>query len=133
MKAEEREIRRKQRVLNHAVESGNVAKTCRYFGIPRSLFYRWRNAYPPFSTYFAMAYCQRFLKPSPVYLHDWSQARIRPKTDLDCFVLDYSTNEIASPWTALGAISYSRPGGASPICYDTDVTDAMVEAYREQF
>ena len=45
MKAEEREIRRKQRVLNHAVESGNVAKTCRYFGIPRSLFYRWRNAY----------------------------------------------------------------------------------------
>ena len=45
MKAEEREIRRKQRVLNHAVESGNVAKTCRYFGMPRSLFYRWRNAY----------------------------------------------------------------------------------------
>ena len=44
MKAEEREIRRKQRVLNHAVESGNVAKTCRYFGIPRSV-YRWRNAY----------------------------------------------------------------------------------------
>ena len=37
MKAEEREIRRKQRVLNHAVESGNVAKTCRYFGMPRSL------------------------------------------------------------------------------------------------
>jgi len=27
MKAEEREIRRKRRVLEHAVESGNVAKT----------------------------------------------------------------------------------------------------------
>ena len=45
MKAEEREIRRKRRVLEHAVESGNVAKTCRYFGVPRSSFYRWRNAY----------------------------------------------------------------------------------------
>jgi hypothetical protein len=36
MKADEREIRRKRRVLEHADESGNVAKTCRYFGIPRS-------------------------------------------------------------------------------------------------
>ncbi len=45
MKAAEREIRRKRRVLEHAVENGNVAKTCRYFGVPRSSFYRWRNAY----------------------------------------------------------------------------------------
>ena len=45
MKADEREIRRKRRVLEHADESGNVAKTCRYFGIPRSSFYRWRNVY----------------------------------------------------------------------------------------
>ena len=28
--------------------------------------------------------------------------------------------------------AYSRPGGASPLCYTTDVTDAMVQAYREQ-
>jgi len=34
-----------RRVLEHAVASGNVAKTCRYFGIPRSSFYRWRNVY----------------------------------------------------------------------------------------
>ena len=46
MKAEESEIRRKRRVLEHAGESGNVAKTCRYFGVPRTSFYRWRNAYP---------------------------------------------------------------------------------------
>jgi len=45
MKAEERETRRKRRILEHAVESGNVAKTCRYFSVPRSSFYRWRNAY----------------------------------------------------------------------------------------
>jgi transposase InsO family protein len=45
VKAEESEIRRKRRVLEHATESGNVAKTCRYFGVPRSSFYRWRDAY----------------------------------------------------------------------------------------
>ena len=45
MNANDREIRRKQRILEHAVESGNVAKTCRYFGILRSLFYLWRNTY----------------------------------------------------------------------------------------
>jgi len=33
MRAEESEIRRKRRVLEHAGESGNVAKTCRYFGV----------------------------------------------------------------------------------------------------
>ncbi len=40
-----REVNRKLRILNHAEESGNIAKTCRYFGIPRSLFYVWREAY----------------------------------------------------------------------------------------
>jgi transposase len=42
---DEREVRRKLRILNHAVISGNIAKTCRHFGIPRSVFYLWRNAY----------------------------------------------------------------------------------------
>ncbi len=45
MRAAEREIRRKRQVLEHAVERGNVARTCRYFGVPRTSFYRWRNAY----------------------------------------------------------------------------------------
>jgi transposase-like protein len=45
MTAEEREIRRKRRILDHAVQSRNIAKTCRYFGVPRSLFYVWRNGY----------------------------------------------------------------------------------------
>lgn len=26
--------------------------------------------------------------------------------------------------------AYSRPGGASPICYDKDVTQAMIDNYR---
>jgi len=48
MTTDEREVNRKLRILNHANQSGNIAKTCRYFGIPRSLFYVWRNAYREF-------------------------------------------------------------------------------------
>jgi len=43
--AEHRDISRKLRVLNHATESGNVSRTCRYFGISRETFYQWRNAF----------------------------------------------------------------------------------------
>ena len=28
--------------------------------------------------------------------------------------------------------AYSRPGGASPLCYESDVTGEMVEAYRNR-
>ena len=45
MTTDEKEIRRKLRVLEHAQDSGNIAKTCRYFGMPRSLFYLWLAAY----------------------------------------------------------------------------------------
>jgi transposase InsO family protein len=45
MTNDQREIRRKLRVLEHANECGNVQKTCRHFGIGRSSFYRWRDAY----------------------------------------------------------------------------------------
>jgi transposase InsO family protein len=33
------------RVLRHAAESGNVARTCRRFGISRKSFYKWRGRY----------------------------------------------------------------------------------------
>ena len=39
------DIKRKLRVLNYALEIGNVAKTCRYFGISRETFYQWKRAY----------------------------------------------------------------------------------------
>ena len=29
-----------------------------------------------------------------------------------------------------GRSAYSRPGGYSPICYDRDVTPAMIQSYR---
>ncbi|MBG6174258.1 transposase-like protein [Labrenzia sp. EL_208] len=45
MSKDQREIQRKLRILRHAEEIGHVAKTCRYFGVGRSSFYRWREAY----------------------------------------------------------------------------------------
>ena len=42
MPQEERDIRRKIKVLEHACSSGNVSKTCRYFGISRETYYCWR-------------------------------------------------------------------------------------------
>ena len=45
MSNEEGEIRPELRVLEHADQSGDIRLTCRYFGIPRSLFYVWRGKY----------------------------------------------------------------------------------------
>jgi len=45
MNRDQKEIQRRLRILDHAKQSGCVARTCRYFGIPRSTFYRWRNLY----------------------------------------------------------------------------------------
>lgn len=44
MAKDQQEIRRKLRILVHAAASGDVSKTCRYFGIGRASFYRWRHA-----------------------------------------------------------------------------------------
>ena len=45
MNADQREIRRKLRILQHAERIGDVSRTCRYFGVARASFYRWRQAY----------------------------------------------------------------------------------------
>lgn len=45
MNKDQREIQRKLRILQHAEETGHVAKTCRFFGVGRSSFYRWRDLY----------------------------------------------------------------------------------------
>lgn len=39
------DIARKKRVFSHAEESGNIAKTCRYFGISCETFYEWKRRY----------------------------------------------------------------------------------------
>ncbi len=45
MTKEDRDIHRKLKVLRHAEKTGHVARTCRYFGVGRSSFYRWKAAY----------------------------------------------------------------------------------------
>ena len=43
---QQRKIRHRLAVLAHAEEvTGNVARTCRYYGISRPTFYKWRNRY----------------------------------------------------------------------------------------
>lgn len=41
----QRDISKKLKVLNYASQIGNVAKTCRYFGICRQTFYTWKKSY----------------------------------------------------------------------------------------
>lgn len=41
----QREISHKLRVFAHAKRCGNVSLTCRYFGISRDTFYRWKKNY----------------------------------------------------------------------------------------
>ena len=45
MNEEQRLVQKRLRVLEHAKKTGNVRKTCRYFGIARSSFYRWKKAF----------------------------------------------------------------------------------------
>ena len=45
MTNDQREIRRKLRILEHAQTSGDVSRTCRYFGIGRASFYRWCQSF----------------------------------------------------------------------------------------
>ena len=44
MTQEQRDVKRKLAVLQHAEESGNVALTARRFGISRQCYYKWKHA-----------------------------------------------------------------------------------------
>jgi transposase len=41
----QRDISRKLEILKHGEETGKVSKACRYFGISREIFYRWKRNY----------------------------------------------------------------------------------------
>ena len=45
MSKAQRDIRRRRQVLEYAVQIRNIRKTCRHFGMPRSLFYVWRAGF----------------------------------------------------------------------------------------
>jgi transposase len=40
-----RQINLRTRLIKHTEESGNIAKTCRYFGISRKTYYKWIRRY----------------------------------------------------------------------------------------
>ena len=41
-----RDVRRRLAIIQHAEEvTGNVAMTCRYYGISRTVYYRWLRRY----------------------------------------------------------------------------------------
>jgi transposase/transposase-like protein len=42
MTPKDRDIQRKLKILKHAEETGHVGRTCRYFGVGRASFYRWK-------------------------------------------------------------------------------------------
>ena len=45
MDQDQREIRRRRRILEHARKTGNIMKACGYSGVSRSTFYLWKRAY----------------------------------------------------------------------------------------
>lgn len=45
MTEDQREIRRKKRVIEYAEKNGDIKTACRRFGIARSTFYLWRDRY----------------------------------------------------------------------------------------
>ena len=46
---QQRKIKQRLATLRHAAEvTGNVAQTCRYFGISRPTFYKWLRQYEEF-------------------------------------------------------------------------------------
>ena len=41
-----RQVKLRMTIIKHASEvTGNISKTCRYFGISRKTFYKWSNRY----------------------------------------------------------------------------------------
>ena len=44
-KQAQRDIRKKLRIFAYAEEIKNVSKACRYFGISREAFYKWKRSY----------------------------------------------------------------------------------------
>ncbi len=48
MTQSKRDIKRKLQVLEYAEDCGNVARTCRHFGISRQCYYNWRRAHERF-------------------------------------------------------------------------------------
>jgi hypothetical protein len=71
----------------------------------------------------------------PAIAQSMSDAQVR-QAIIQAFLVGYS-GSCPCPYSVNrggrrcgGTSAYSRPGGASPICYGTDVTKAMIQAFR---
>jgi len=38
---EKRDVNRKLKIFNHAEQHGNIRKTCRYYGVSKTIFFSW--------------------------------------------------------------------------------------------
>ena len=125
MTYEEREIWRKKRVLEHADRTGNIRKTCRYFAVPRSLFYLWRNAYRERGD-------EGLLRRKRVPRRTWNQTPnavvvcgvSRRWTDLGAELRDTSRRG----WRIRWAASVRRQAGQRDLAQDTPADDDDVDA-----
>lgn len=57
---QERLVRWRLKMLRHASESGNISLTCRYFGVSRNAYYKWRARYEEFGE---IGLCDRSRRP----------------------------------------------------------------------
>ncbi len=68
----ERDIKRKLQVLKYYWKRGNVAKTCRHFGIARQSFYDWKKAYAQYGE-------QGLINKKPCPINP--RLRVKPETE----------------------------------------------------
>ena len=109
MDKNKREIQRKLRILRYADEIGHVAKTCRYFGIGRASFYRWRKAYSERGE-------AGLINAPPI--PKWHANRPPPEREEKCFIFVANTTSVPCGsfgiWIAITASRYlTQPFRAS--------------------
>ena len=68
-KKHQQDIARKLKILNHAKNINNVSKTCRYFGICRETFYKWKRIFDKEGEH--VLYCFGARKPGIPELEEW--------------------------------------------------------------
>ena len=80
--------------------------------------------------------CIVLLLTGVAYTEDLSDAEIK-KILIEQSIRSYS-GACPCPYNVMrngrkcgGNSAYSKPGGAEPLCYESDVTDEMVERYRK--
>lgn len=109
---------RRVRVLEHAGETGNVAQTCRVFGISRKTFYEWRKL--------SDAYGLEALMPKARRAHSWPTPH-RPTWSTSCWPWPWPSPH----WAVVSSPTASPTGAMScprPRCRSSSSTTAWADA-----